>query len=214
MNRASFIEERNAAWTARVIDLFGDTPPDHATWSNAEDIVAVLSIFMGSGENHTLLPDSGGMDLISVGLASEPGCIAFTAQSKAIYLVRPRRLTFDNFPADPAQSFFILELADLERTRVYEDEDVSEIVRAKRQEEVIELTPGGGYQPRHVWDDDEPLPSTARRVCRFLAGSFMVTNKASHWNDLPATYSGTHDKIGRVKVRELIERMISGPDAV
>ncbi len=208
--REKFLSDARARWTAAIEAAIGDNLPARSEWTDLTAMRQVMEPFMGEAMGHTFLPTGGGMDMRSVRLGHEKGTLELRPGGRTGYIFKPTSLAINYFAAEPAQSFIFIHCAPLKPTGVY-GHPVGD------QEEVTEIS-RGDYRVRPVWDrgyldhDDGgreiPLPDSARVVCRFLKGSFMIAGNGSLWNGTAHTYDGEHDKLGEAGVRDLIERAI------
>jgi hypothetical protein len=217
-----FHVERRAAWIAAI----NSVNPGHAStvkWESLQSIQNALEPFMGHASNHGHFPTGGGLDFLSVASSNERGCLEFSVGESVAYVAKPKRLVLERIGQAPAESFLILDLAQLAPSGVYqtsEEESVSErtSLRRQSQEELVELSPGK-YLDRGVWDEgnlgyDEsgheiPLPESARLIVRWLRGRILFVCKGSMWNGDPSTYDGRHDRMTDREIRQLIERSIA-----
>ena len=205
-----FDARNKAEWAASIRKAFGDSPPRSANWSAPQDMIDVLSPFMGANLNHTMMPTSGGLDMSSIANSAEPGCLELIVTKRMVETFRPGTLYFEHFPESPWNSFFLLEAQPLKPCGVYEDNN-------GESEEVVELAPGE-YIERHHGDSgilghDEdgveiPLPETFRCVSRHLTGKFLIVAKRSIWNLNKATYDGRHSHMTAAEIREQIQHVI------
>lgn len=204
---------------AVAIDQFAHAN-ESRSWTDPADIVRTLEPFMGSNANHGHLPTGGGFDFKSVNLGRERGCIEFYVGGRTLIMAKPKRLRLEHIAVDPAESFLLLELEDLDTTGVYDAErDAGN--RKYRLEEVVDLG-GGDYVQRDGVDDGfyydrdgrmHDLPENYRIVSRLLNGQIMLVTKGSIWNGAAGTYLGTHDRYPAEEIRAAIERAISRRDA-
>src|SRR5689334_24301328 len=105
-------------WLELQRGLFPVAVPDRATWEGVEAIADVLNKVGKPNLNHMLLPFGGGMDLIGAEASDrELGCVKLLTDG-TLYLVKPVRLIFDSFRADPQWSYFWLETRQLEPTGI------------------------------------------------------------------------------------------------
>lgn len=223
-DRQEYRERTSREWAVAVDAVARPALQASTVWTSLDDIVGALEPFMGTGRNHGYFPTGGGHDFSAVQLSSEPGCIELAVGGLA-YIVRPRRLRLERIPEKLSESFLFLELAELARSGTYApmdgDEEIDEqgalsrMSRRRRESEELVDLGNGEYHEREVWDrgfvenEDDPLPSHARRVQRILRGTIMIVCKASIWNGIPQTYSGMHDSLGADRIREEIERSIA-----
>ncbi|WP_114947645.1 hypothetical protein [Microvirga calopogonii] len=204
-------------WAQSILSVVGAKPPSSSTWHGRDQIIAVLSAIMGSGRNHTHLPGGGGVDFVEIRISPEPGCIDLipdgNPKQNLIYRVKPSDLILEWIEEDPGQSFFLLELnklspsgADPYRQTWTGDDEIFP------GEEVAEVTPGGKYYPRKVYDEEitpegESVPD-AKLVVRFFQGKMMFVAKGSLWNGSRETYRGIHNSGSSKQIRQVIERWI------
>jgi serine/threonine-protein kinase len=189
-------------WAVVQNQLFPLGSPSHATWTDINDICAVLRLVSRTPSlNHLFYPDGGGNTIESVTLAGEPGLIVIKALTVAI--LKPRKLTFESFGLASAWNYFRLEadvIASLPVPGGYVD-------AKKSRQTLCELSPGQ-YVSVRAWDNDEhegtPLPAGARLVNRYLGGAFVIFSTRSHYNLDPATYDGRHNKVSEADFRQYI----------
>lgn len=219
-----FHNRARAAWVAAIKSAAGPEVPSSGIWKGAEAIARVLAPIMGSNNNHTHLPGGGGLDMEKVRPAvNEPGCLEFfpSETDDLVYLMKPKRLTLEFIEQAPAESFFHLELDELQPTGVYpepeDDEEKGPEPQSSRyervSEEVVEIGPGQ-YVSRSGWDDGElpdgrKLPPHSRLVVRFFRGAAMPVSKGSIWNGTAATYDGRHSRMTPDQIRGDIERAVA-----
>lgn len=201
MNTSDFHKSASALWVEQV-NLFASTGDQTMSWEGIDDIIRVLSPFMGANNNHAHLPTGGGFDFLSVRRSPERGCIEFKIFTEASIIVKPRRLVLERLASDPSQSFLMLELSEL-LPAINRDGGEMELARRHRQEELLDL--GGAEYVDLDSLDDEDIPDEARQVLRFFDGQIMFVNKGSIWNASPKTYNGIHDKGTHSEVRQVIQ---------
>lgn len=204
---AQFPEHNRLQWIEVQRRLFPLRTPTRAIWGDEEGIISVLNILgETSNLNHLFFPEGGGLDLERVVRSErEPGCVELIAGGIAS-IVRPARLFFESFDADPQWNYFRLETGGLEPSGVYAD------IRKRHAYE--ELTDVGGhtYADRACWDAGEyngkRLPRKSRVVLRYFEGAFVVFQKTSIYNKNPSTYDGRHNKVSADEFRAYIQRAI------
>lgn len=196
-------ESRNLTeWLEVQNILFPMGSPAHAEWTRKEDIIAVLSIIAERKSlNHMFYPSGGGMDLIGVEAAGEPGAISLLVGSQSAEILRPKKLCYESFGLDPEWNYFWLEadeiepIADIALSYNGFDQYLTELDR-------------GEYTGPEAWEHSEfnyaPLPVTTRRVNRYIKGAFIFFSKASRYNATSRTYEGWQN-VGEVRFRKLIE---------
>lgn len=203
MNSSDFHTRARSLWVD-TINQFASDGDATISWDDIDDIVRVMSRFMGSNKNHAHLPTGGGFDLLSVRQSVERGCIEFQVFTGSAIIAKPRRLVLERLASDPAQSFLMLELDDLPPA-VARDDERAERARAWRQEELLDL--GGGDYVERGSVDEEDIPDTARNVVRLFNGQVMLVTKGSIWNGTSATYSGLHDTGSHSEIRKVIQEI-------
>ena len=222
MNVEDFHSRARKAWVAAIRNAAGPDVPSSGAWRGAGTITRILTHIMGTNSNHTHLPGGGGLDMQRVRPSeNEPGCLEFFPfdSDDVVYLMKPKRLTLEYIEEAPGESFFHLELDELEPTGVYpksddEGADGEDGPLARRyeqfSEEVVEVG-ARQYVSRSGWDDGEypngrELPKTARLVVRHFRGAAMAVSKGSIWNGAAETYDGRHSRMTPEQIRRVIER--------
>lgn len=179
--------------------LFPTSVPTHAEWSCASDIVNVLRLLgQYESQNHTFFPDGGGMDITDANLSYETGCIEFHCD-ELIYIVKPKKLSFEFINDEVEWNYFSLETEPMEA--VMPDHPIEFY-----SEELCEMSPLD-YQSLDVLDNmtkDEFDRIHPRHIIRYLHGSFVMFHKDSIYNHYISKYKGEHDKIGLQKFHEII----------
>lgn len=200
-------EKRNAAeWREVQQQLFPDHIPTRAEWQNPVTIASILTL-IGSREslNHTFFPDGGGLDIESARVSTaEDGCLELEFDF-GLYIVRPKRLLFENFGADQQWNYFRLESDTLEESGVYPG-----IAKKYINEQLVRLADGTCVD---YDNNSDPMPSGARSISRFFSGSFVIFQKTSIYNQVPGTYDGRHDKMSADQFRGYIARSVSASAA-
>lgn len=201
-----FHAESARRWKAAITELFRAVAPETARWISPTDCAKALAPFMGTNNNHALLPSGGGVDFQKVRICAELDCLEFWTGRSSAYIGKPEQLLFEHIEISPENSFFLLKFATLKPTGIYE-----EIRRSK--EELLEID--GEYFERGAWDrgylfhdetgDEVPLPDNARIITRFLSGSILIVSKGNIWNQIPETYDGRHSNMTSVEIRSFIE---------
>ena len=207
-----FDTQNRTNWAAAITTAFALAPPRSAQWADLDAMLQVLAPFMGPELNHTMLPGGGGLDMDSVAISPEHGCIEFCAGPRMADMCRPATLFFEHFPESQWNSFFLLDTNLLSPCGVYAD-------TSGVYESVVEVSPGN-YIDRSHWDSgileyDEdgqeiPLPETSRIVCRRLQGKFLIVAKRSIWNRETSTYDGRHSQMTAQQIRVQIQNTIDG----
>jgi serine/threonine protein kinase len=191
-------------WRDIHLSFFPNVVPNQAVWTDLEAIVQVLD-HLGSihGLNHMLLPYGGGMDLKGARSGMEEGTIELIIDERIAYIVRPKRLMFENFRFDWEWNYFRLETGGLEPTGI--------VGPSRGREELVEIEPLE-YIERGYWDEGEycgqRLPPSARLVSRFMAGDFLILQKTSMYNWIGSTYDGRHNQMNADEFRDYIAKTI------
>lgn len=182
--------------------LFPMGSPAHAEWTKKEDIINILSVIAKRRSlNHMFYPSGGGLDLVGVESAGEPGFISLLVGEQSAEILKPKKLCYESFGFDPEWNYFWLESEEVSPV-----DDVA-LSHNDFSQYLTELD-RGRYTGPEAWETNEynyePLPNTARRVDRFIKGAFVFFSKASHYNAIPSTYDAWQN-MGEVKFRKLIE---------
>ncbi|MBU4524054.1 MAG: protein kinase [Desulfomicrobium sp.] len=194
-----------AEWTELTQKLFPLGAPTRSTWLQIDSICSVLAeISKVKALNHMFYPTGGGNTIIGVSRAGEEGMIALHIDEKIAEILKPAKLTYESFGEDTSWSYFRLEAAPVEPSGVENAVDYKGI-----SEGLTEIV-SGVYAPYFCWSnnefDGEPLPDSARPICRFLKGSFVFFSTRSVYNRDSGTYDARHDKMTEEEFRSYIER--------
>lgn len=199
---------RNAeAWCNAIETSLGGYPPDTATWTDPRSIVHVLEPFLKKNLDHAMLPGGGGLDLEGISLSRESGCLDLFSGERSSILVSPKSITFEYIFWAPSESFFLMDLYELDPSGVYESV-------ASESEPLLEID--GEYRDYaesergFIGYDTEgieiPVPEDARLVFRKLRGKILIVAKSGCWNSLQDTYDARHVTMTSYQVREFIEK--------
>lgn len=138
------------------------------------------------------------MDLTDANLSYEKGCIELHCDG-LVYVVKPKRLSFEFINSEIEWTYFFLETELLSAiTPNYPKELYSE--------EFCEMSPLD-YQPLELLDNmskedyDKIHP---RHITRYLRGSFVIFHKDSIYNHFISNYKGEHEKLGLQEFRKQI----------
>lgn len=192
-------------WRELLIDLFPLAVPQQASWTDLNQIVPILNRLGKSNSlNHTFFPNGGGMDLDgAVASVIEPGCAELDLGRA--HILKPKKLTFEGFPGDPAWNYFRLDLDELKPCGAFGEG------ANHWDEEGTEIAPGE-YAPLYCWDNNdyqgEPLPEGARPIVRCFRGSFLIVSKTSIYNLAHGPldgYDGRHDTMSASEFRTFME---------
>lgn len=188
---ANWSKENLMQWQEIQELLFPTIIPTHAEWKNVEDIVNVLR-FLGKYEslNHMFFPDTGGLDLTYAVISHESDCIELIC-SELIYIVKPKKLSFEFINDEAEWNYFLLETENLKPTALNHGQ------QDDYAEEVYEISPAQyisleEFENMSKADIDALKP---RHVCRYLKGSFVFFHKDSVYNKSVSKYRGEHDKM-------------------
>lgn len=180
--------------------LFPIFAPARAIWEQKEDIISILNLIGKYGINHMLYPDGGGLDLSEAIIGKEPDTIELIMENMKVKveLVKPKRLILERFADNSEWNYFLLEADELEPS------DVGHIY--KKHEEIVEIE-SLHYIKRNHWEEnsylEEPLPSSARLVRRFLNGSFLIIQKTAIYNRIDM-YDGLHNRMTTDDFRDYV----------
>lgn len=188
---ANWSKENLMQWQEIQELLFPTIIPTHAEWKNVEDIVNVLR-FLGKYEslNHMFFPDTGGLDLTYAVISHESDCIELIC-SELIYIVKPKKLSFEFINDEAEWNYFLLKTENLKPTALNHGQ------QDDYAEEVYEISPAQyisleEFENMSKADIDALKP---RHVCRYLKGSFVFFHKDSVYNKSVSKYRGEHDKM-------------------
>lgn len=192
-------------WIEVGSKLFPFGIPSRAVWHDIDEICSVLRVAAGAdGLNHMFYPDGGGMTLTGATRSHEKGLIELKRHEQSVDVLKPKKLSFESFGKELEWCYFRLEATPIEPTAVeggLRSEGICE--------ELVEIAPNQYVHPS-CWDYDEfngkPLPKTARRVQRYLKGSFVIFSTTSVYNQIPDTYDARHNAMTEEQFREYIER--------
>lgn len=192
-------------WQEVQEQLFPTIIPTHAEWHDINDIVNVLKLLgKYNSQNHTFFPDAGGLDLTSADLSYEKDCIELHF-SALVYIVKPKRLSFEFINNEIEWNYFFWETDSLKAI-------TSNYPESYYSEEFCEMKPLD-YHPLELLDNmskEEYDKIHPRHITRYLHGSFVMFHKDSIYNHFVSQYKGEHDKIGlqefRVKISKLANK--------
>jgi serine/threonine protein kinase len=193
-------------WQEVQSTLFPVMRPQRAIWEDIDSIVEVLN-HLGSisNLNHMHVPDGGGVDVRGARLGQEFGTIELVLGEKKVYVVKPKRLVFENFDFDWEWNYFRLETDELEPT------GLGHVIG--HREELREVAPLRYVSETELeidqWREEEDrryLPDP-RLVCRYMHGDFLILQKTSAYNS-ESPYTGMHDQMGTDDFREYIAQKV------
>lgn len=161
-------------------------------------------------------------DYETIEYSHERECLQFGTGHRGFHVVKPRRLILERIEETPAESFLLLELAELRRAMPDEEvangngRDEDERVRVHRRDHELLVEIDGQYFDYSMWaeghmghdeyGDEIPFPEDTRIISRWLRGRILFVCKGSLWNGTPATYDGRHNQMSSTSTRSLIER--------
>lgn len=192
-------------WIEVGSKLFPYGIPSRAVWHDIDEICSVLSVAAGAdGLNHMFYPDGGGMTLIGATRSNERGLIELQRHAKSVDVLKPKKLSFESFGNELEWCYFRLEATPIEPSGV-----IGSLRSEGICEELVEIAPSEYVNPS-CWDynelSGEPLPESARRVQRYLKGSFVIFSTTSVYNQIPDTYDARHNAMSEEQFRLYIER--------
>lgn len=186
---ASWSKENLIQWQEIQEQLFPTIIPTHAEWKNVEDIVNVLRL-LGKYDslNHMFFPDSGGLDLTNATISYESDCIELIC-GELIYIVKPKKLSFEFINDEAEWNYFLLETENLKPIVQQEQDEYSEEIYETSPAQYISLEE---FENMPKTDIDRIKP---RQICRYLKGSFVFFHKDSIYNKEVSKYGGEHDRM-------------------
>lgn len=210
INLNSDFHNRNVAeWTNLQRIIFPHGSPSQAVWADIDSICSILNeIGKRHSLNHMFYPFGGGMDLTGASKAAESGMIVLHTQTHGAEIVKPEKLTYESFHYNPQWNYFRLEVGLVEATGIG-----NSLGREAGYETLLEIVPGEYVDVVH-WDDQKyagkDLPMTARRVKRYLKGSFVLFSKRSIYNRLTGpydAYDARHNRMSEIEFKYYIEKL-------
>lgn len=191
-------EKRNPLqWQDFQKRLFPFSVPDRAIWEDTVKIVDVLnSVGSCNNLNHMLLPGRGGMDLLGCQIGDESGTIELIVSDKSVYILKPKRLIFENFDFDLEWNYLRLESGQLIPT------GITDVYRGL--EELVKIAPEK-YISRSEWESSEQDVKALSFDCRYLEGNFLIVQKTSIYNRISYTYDGRHSQMKTDEFRRYID---------
>lgn len=210
-----FQQRTREAWVAAVVRTVGAAPPDRSEWTDLLDMEKVLRPFLAGGIAHAHLPAGGTLQFSSVTLSGEEDCLEIGLDARSMVVLKPRTLRLEHVADAPAESFLLIECADLRPALRGGPFGI---------EEVCDLG-GGEYLERHHWDSNtyegrdedgevatRPLPEDAKLVRRILRGNVLLVCKGSRWNRSLQTGTGEHAGLRSDQIRAIIAVLGKGAD--
>ncbi|MCG6142763.1 hypothetical protein [Leptospira mtsangambouensis] len=209
MSSENFKIESINKWNRLLTTLFNDSIPESMIWTTESDILTVLNL-ISNCNNHMLLPNGGGMDLLSASKGLEPFTVELENGRKTIDLIKPVSLKF--FKTIKKEScYFILETNGLVPSGI-----LGQNRQGHNREELAEYAPlkysnrsiiDQGYLKINENGEEIPLPEYTRIVIRYFEGKFLFVTKGSPFNSSPDAYDGIHNKISESKLYEGINSL-------
>jgi serine/threonine-protein kinase len=199
-------ELRNPAeWRELSNKLFPLAAPAQAVWREIDEICRVLNeVAKVPALNHMFYPTGGGMTIVGVSRAAEPGFIELRTGPRSASILRPHKLSYESFGSDARWTYFRLEAEAVSPTGLPRALD-----RKGMSEELCEIEPGE-YVGYEAWDDHEyageALPAAARPIVRFVKGSFVLFSTSSAYNRTSSTYDARHDLMTEDQFRDYIRK--------
>lgn len=197
-----------------AVDRLGTDPVRR--WIDAGEIARTLNGVLSSSSTYCMLPRLGGHRFGGASQGWEPGTIALSVGRASAYVMRPAVLELHRMGAAPAESFFLMRLAELDPTDAYVGESRG-YVEEKGREEVVR-TRDGRYWERALWDEREewispeghqPDLDDAHLVVRFLRGSLMVVATGSFWNSIQEADHALHERCNAAEIRQTIDALVA-----
>lgn len=204
---SNFEMSNTVEWEYAQRNVFPSGTPSHAKWEKIDSIVHILNLIgHKTNLNHIFFPDGGGLDLEGAYISKrEDGCIEIITDG-IINLLKPSSLQFEGFGIDKEWDYFRLECLELEPSGVYTN------ISKLGSEEVVDLG-AGRYIQGEYWSygdyNGEPLPPEAKRLVRYMKGTFVIFQKMSSYNSISDTYDGRHSQMNATEFRAHIEQLIA-----
>lgn len=201
-----FAKSNRKQWIEVISALFPYSIPQHAEWTNMQDIMSVLSLISRYDSlNHLFFPDGGGLDLTAVSKSYEDHCLELDFDGLR-RIINPKILIFESIEADFLWNYFRLECNPMEPVLKSTPKDCSE-------EGVSEIAPLE-YEEYHVLEDRDVaitegyhVTPLSRQIERHLKGSIVIFSKNSLYNRTTSTYDGRHNRINAKEFRDYIEQV-------
>lgn len=210
--RAAFRETSTSAWVSALDAL--DLPAGSLhNWDQLHEIRRVLDHMLRATSHYGFFPRMGGNSFEGARQSREPGCLELRGSARRVYIVRPRRLVLHRVTPALGESFFLLKLAKMFSTEIY-DAERQAFDQRRGQEELLE-DEAGAYHDRAAWDSgvtpagEEVDCDTSRLVIRILGGSMMFVAKGSMWNGIGRADRGLHETASGAEIQAAIEQMLA-----
>lgn len=213
LREQKFLSYLNIQWAKAIRSIFNGSVPSFFEWTSFHQIYKILQTLGQERISHLFYEQGGGMDLVQVERAYEPGSLIAT---ESYDVISPERLTFNSFGSDLDWAYFRLESKYLQPIMpdAYLDDG---------RERVVEIEPGR-YEELLVWEHDYllneqgeeiPLPKSARLLCRYVEPkTFLIFPKGSLYNQEDINdYSGKDNKLSDADFRVLIGRIKAQVDS-
>lgn len=196
--RKDLIQLNLTHWEDVCKTLFGGQTPLTKEWTSLPEIIQILNLVGVNNRNHTLHPNSGGLDLSGCASSKEHGCIElFLIGPNCPEIVKPQKLTFNSFPGVPEWTYFLLETGGIRPSGVYPN------LRPECISEPLTELPDGQYISISNWDGNEyfgnPLPEGSRSVERIFSGSFAIFQKTSPYNGIRTKNFNAYNAVHNTK---------------
>lgn len=200
-----FHERNLQEWLELQNKLFPMGAPFSARWEGVDAICAVLNeLSRVKSLNHMFYPNGGGMTLLKAMPAKEEHMILLLTTENSGEILKPKKLTYEAFDADPQWNYFRLECEEIPASGI-----PNAVCHRGISEDLLELQPGK-YVSISNWQNSSyqgnPLPKSARPVQRFLKGSFVMFSTRSVYNQTPETYDARHNTMNEAQFREHISK--------
>ncbi|MHC2336314.1 hypothetical protein [Bradyrhizobium sp. USDA 4454] len=124
-------------------------------------------------------------------------------------------MTFESFGNGSLWNYFRLEAESISASGT----NGAYVSSNGYHEQLCEIR-AGEYVTPDAWENGEfngrPLPPGAKRLLRYLKGSFVIFSTRSPYNLAPETYDARHEKVGEEVFRDYIprhaDRVVDGDD--
>lgn len=200
----NFMQRNYKQWENKNSLLMNNLYPDRMEWTNINNIITVLKHFsVIESLNHAFLPGGGGLDLTDVSESNEINCIELNFND-SVYIIKPKRLIYENFNGDIQWNYLRIENANLH--------SLNKDTRNTIYEELTELAPGKYTHFSYIHDyHEESLPKSVRTVSRILNGDIVIFARSSLYNLATGkydAYDGRHAEINTDQFRQFIDKFV------
>lgn len=197
-----------SSWKHYLHDVFPSGLPESAVWKDVKAMVSILSRAAQVNDMvHMFIPGGGGLDLDSVRLSHEPGCITINGH----IIVKPLSLEYEGISKNLEYNYFRLNSDALSSSGVYSDEFYTLMSDESPDEPLLEMYNPSTEDYKYIEYSDE-IPyydgMQVSEVARFLNGSFVFFCKRSPFNLIYQHYDGRHSKLSSSEFRSYAKSLL------